>query len=211
MTKVERFRAALTREGLVPELDADGDLRFTFEGGHYVLFAEPTDESYVRILFPNFWPIESDEERTRAFRAATVATRRCKGAKVWLRDDETDVCASIESFLPGPEYLDYVLARMIAAVQYAARQFRDEMHGASSDDEATDGLDAPLPGDVDALFERFLREIAPDPPDDAAPDDSPGDRLAGYFGDAPPGGDAPGTDDPSAAPDETPDEPPPAR
>ena len=207
MTKAEHFHDALTREGLFPEPDDDGDLRFKYEGGHYVLFAEPDDEPYVRVLFPNFWSIDSDDERERAYHAASVASRRCKGAKVWLRDDETDVCASIEAFLPGPEYLEYVLARMLSALQYAARQFRDEMQPPPADDggEAAPGDASP---DLDAMIERFLRDAddAPPatPPDDGS-DDSPGDRLATRLGDEPGGsGDEPGGsgDEPGGSGDE---------
>ena len=127
MTKAEHFAAAMTREGLFPEADDDGDLRVRFEGGHDVVFPDADDEPYVRILFPSFWSIDSDEERVRAFRAASVASRRCKGAKVWVREDEQNVCASMEAFLPGPEFFEYVFPRMMSALQYAARQFREEM------------------------------------------------------------------------------------
>lgn len=205
MTKAEHFEAALSREGLVPETDADGDLRFKFEGGHYVLYPDTEDEPYVRILFPNFWTIESEDELHRAYRASSVASRRCKGAKVWLRDDEQDVCASIEAFLPGPEFLEYVLGRMLSALQYAARQFRDEMQAPPSDtaDETGEGEE---PADLDALVDRFLREHdtgahepGAEPDSSAAPDDSPGDRIAGQLGDLP-SGDAPDAPPPGPAP-----------
>lgn len=145
MTKAEHVTAAIEREGLFPEIDDDGDLTLRYEGGSYIVFVDPDDEPYIRILFPNFWSVDAADERRRAYRAASRASRRSKGAKVWLREDEHSVCASMEGFLPGPEFFEYVFSRMMSALQYAAGQFRDEMRAALADDEAA-GDDADGPG-----------------------------------------------------------------
>ena len=145
MTKAEHVTAAIEREGLFPEIDDDGDLTLRYEGGSYIVFVDPDDEPYIRILFPNFWSVDAADERRRAYRAASRASRRSKGAKVWLREDEHSVCASMEGFLPGPEFFEYVFPRMMSALQYAAGQFRDEMRAALADDEAA-GDDADGPG-----------------------------------------------------------------
>jgi hypothetical protein len=49
------------------------------------------DEEFFRLIFifPAFWSIDSDQERTRAMLAAASATAETKVAKVFLVGDNT--------------------------------------------------------------------------------------------------------------------------
>ena len=85
------------------------------------------DPAYVRLLFPNFWGIESDDERARAFAAASTATRQCKAAKVFVRDDGANVSVSYEAFYPELAGAEAVFGRVLSAMRHAARTFADAM------------------------------------------------------------------------------------
>ena len=60
---------------------------------------------FFRLVFPNFWEIESDGERAQALGAAQEATADTKVAKVFLVKD--NVWASVELFVAA----DYLKVR----------------------------------------------------------------------------------------------------
>lgn len=127
MTRAQRaqgYLEFLAEEGYRPRLDADGDVVFKVEGGvYYILLDE--DEEFFRLIYPNFWPLETEEERTRAERAAFAVTTRMKVVKVLL--DGRGVLATVEMFCSPPESVHPVIHRSIRAIQDAVREFRATM------------------------------------------------------------------------------------
>ena len=88
------------------------------------------DDQYFRLVFPNFWPIESNEELARAFYAANRATMAIKSAKVYVRADGKNVVAAIEMFVSGPEEYKDTFTRCMSAlrtgVQFFVKTMQDE-------------------------------------------------------------------------------------
>jgi len=124
MTKEERAQqilAFLVEEGFGPRIDKDGDVTFKVEGRSYVIVIEEDDQEFFRLIFPNFWPIESEEERVRVSVAAAEANARTKVAKVYPVREDT--WASVEMFLSPPEAFMPVFQRSIRALQGAVRAF----------------------------------------------------------------------------------------
>ena len=78
------------------------DLVFKYEGGNYLLVADADDEAFVRVIFPNFWPLESDAECAAALQAISIVNSRCKAAKVYTTNDNSNVVAAVE-FLISPD------------------------------------------------------------------------------------------------------------
>ena len=130
MTKAAFYADFLAAEGYRPTVDDDGDVLFTYEGGTYLLYAIEDDPGYVRLLYPNFWVIESEAERALALVAASRASRVCKGAKVFVRDDGANVCVAYEAFLDDIEGVRPVFSRILSATRHAARTFAEAMTGA---------------------------------------------------------------------------------
>ena len=83
----------LKDEGYRPALDDDGDIYFKKEGKTYLIILDEDDPTFFRLVFPNFWEIESDEERERVVHAASAATAATKVTKVFPVED--NVWASI--------------------------------------------------------------------------------------------------------------------
>lgn len=119
------FGEMLLSLGYRYESDGDGDLVFMREGRTYVLLAHEEDRQFVSILFPNFWPIENERERSAAYVAACEATANTKGAKVYpVRDN---MFASREMLVSEPEQLDLVFERGMSMLQAVVRNFVEEM------------------------------------------------------------------------------------
>jgi hypothetical protein len=128
MTKQERaemYREYLTEEGYAPKIDDDGDVVFKFEGRGYFLAVDEEDEAFFRLVFPNFWSIESDYEREKVASAALRATAMTKVAKVFPVRDDT--WASIEMFCSPPEVFKTVFRRSLTALQAGVENFREAM------------------------------------------------------------------------------------
>ena len=117
----------LKSEGFSPSLDDDGDVMFKYEGGTYFIIVDEKDQEFFAVLYPNFWEIESENEREQALLAAKEATRSAKVAKVYLIEDNTDVSLSAEVFLKTPSDFKGIFHRMMSSMTAARKVFVDKM------------------------------------------------------------------------------------
>lgn len=117
----------LTKEGYRPTIDSDGDVVFMHEGGTYYIDIDTGNAQYFRLVFPNFWNIESGDELARVMLAANYATMRTKAAKIYVRSDGQNTVASIELFLGKPEQFRDVFHRAMSALQASLINFREKM------------------------------------------------------------------------------------
>ena len=111
--------------GYRPELDDDGDVRFRHEGHSYFVEVRDDDPMFFRVVLPNFWDIESPEERVRVVEAANSATGETKIAKVFIVREST-WCA-VELFLPEQESFVPILQRCLLAIRGAVMSFTERM------------------------------------------------------------------------------------
>ena len=128
MDKAERaqmYVSYLREEGYALEIDEDGDVMFKFEGGTYFVLVDEEDEMFFQIMFPSFWPIESEEEGARVEKAAQLATRITKVAKVYRQRD--NVNASVELLCVPPEAFKAVFRRALGSIQAGVSNFRAAM------------------------------------------------------------------------------------
>jgi hypothetical protein len=128
MNKAERaqiYSDYLRGEGYLPSIDQDGDVKFKKEGGiYYIMFSEE-DAEFFRLVFPNFWSIETTEERAKVEKAALHATAGTKVAKVFPVKD--NVWATIELFCSPPECFKPVFPRSMSALRAAVETFAEKM------------------------------------------------------------------------------------
>jgi hypothetical protein len=128
MSKAERaqmYLEYLRSEGYVPSIDGDGDVVFKYEGRTYYIIVSETDPEYFKLLFPNFWSLESPEEKVKAERSALIATLETKVAKV--SPVRENVVATIEMFCSPPESFKNVFPRSISALRSAVQTFVEKM------------------------------------------------------------------------------------
>ncbi|HOU24785.1 MAG TPA: hypothetical protein PKW05_13440 [Anaerolineae bacterium] len=128
MDKAERaqmYVSYLREDGYALEIDEDGDVMFKFEGGSYFILIDEDDDMFFQIMFPSFWPIESEEEGARVEKAAQLATRITKVAKVYRQRD--NVNASVELLCVPPEAFKAVFRRALGSIQAGVSNFRAAM------------------------------------------------------------------------------------
>lgn len=125
MALADTYREFLAEEGFEAELDEAGDVAFTLDGRSFWLMVDDDDPAYFRLLFPNFWSIDSETEHQRAMLAAAEVTAEIKVAKVYVLGDDTQ--ASVEMFLAAPADLRPVFDRALRALQGAVRRFCEIM------------------------------------------------------------------------------------
>ncbi len=119
------YRHFLIEEGYAPKVDEDGDVTFKFEGASFFIAVDEEDDQFFRIVLPNFWPIESEDEREQVAAAALRATMNAKVAKVFpIRDD---TWATVEMFCSPPETFKPVFRRCLRAILAAVENFREGM------------------------------------------------------------------------------------
>jgi hypothetical protein len=123
---IAELKNFMVEEGYAPNIDDDGDLVFKFEGRTYCLIVNEDDTMFYRLVFPNFWPIESEEERANVEIASLAVCKDTKVAKVFAVRD--NVWASIELFCHKPSSFTGVFRRSLGALQTAANSFRQKMN-----------------------------------------------------------------------------------
>lgn len=117
----------LTAEGFRSEVDEDGDVVFKREGKTYFIGVDAEDPQFFRVVYPNFWEIESFEEHVRVLIAADVSNNRSKVSKVFIVEENT--WGSVELFVERPEDFKAVFYRCLAAVDNGVKNFVAHMRG----------------------------------------------------------------------------------
>jgi hypothetical protein len=82
----------------------------------------------IRVLYPNFWEIESEEELVRAYAAAADTSRTTKIAKMFVTQNEDDVSIVAESLLNAPADFKNYFRRLLNTIAAAKRDFIDRMN-----------------------------------------------------------------------------------
>ncbi|MEZ6067482.1 MAG: YbjN domain-containing protein [Planctomycetaceae bacterium] len=121
----EIYMQFLKEEGYVPHVDEDGDVVFKAEGRTYFIGVNEKDPEFFRLVFPFFWEIESEAERTKAFSACNHANLETKVAKVFVVKDNT--WASVELFVQSPEDFKPLFKRSLSAIKVSVDSFAEKM------------------------------------------------------------------------------------
>lgn len=128
MTKAQRahsFLEYLTNEGYIATVDQDSDIVLKHEGGVYLIVLDDLDPGFFRIVFPNFWSIDSESARTKAEKAALTATAATKVAKVFPVSN--NLWATVELFVTDLDQAKAVFKRSMSALRAAVVKFGQEM------------------------------------------------------------------------------------
>ena len=125
MTKKKLFMKFLREEGFRPRIDEDDDIVFKCEGKTYYLETNESDESYFRLILPNFWQIDSPEEERHALVMMSQVNAEVKVAKIYQRDE--NIHAAVEMFIDPMAGFKQVFPRCIGCMQAAIGAFREKM------------------------------------------------------------------------------------
>lgn len=95
-----------------PKADEDNDFSIILkkEGLSIVVYFHANDPAFVRFIVPNFFSLETDDEKINMYLAAEHVGRRCKLAKIQGNSAENpDNCWAIVELLDGNDKLDPAL------------------------------------------------------------------------------------------------------
>ncbi|OZI70865.1 hypothetical protein [Bordetella genomosp. 12] len=101
------------------------DLVFKVDGRSYILIADADDEDFVRLVFPNFWPLDDDEEFAAALQAISMVNGRCKGVKIYASGDNANVMGAVEFLISAsqPQLDAKLFVRYIRMLNNGAEEF----------------------------------------------------------------------------------------
>jgi len=118
----------LIEEGYKPSIDSDGDVVFKVEGKTFWIDIDEKDLESFRIVFSNFWEIESLAEKLKVYEVMNYINRTTKVAKVFMSPKEDDVSMDANIFVNKPEDFKYHFSRMLDLLFYEIIEFRDKMN-----------------------------------------------------------------------------------
>lgn len=98
---------------------------FKREGRVYYVSIDERDPSYFRLIFPNFWSIDDEEELTRALRIANEVNSEIKVGFIVVR--KMNVWAVAESYMAEDPELGAWFMRTLELVFAATRKFVELM------------------------------------------------------------------------------------
>ncbi|HQQ66933.1 MAG TPA: hypothetical protein PLO55_12435 [Thermotogota bacterium] len=128
MNKSDRARALsdfLMEEGYSFKTDAEENIVLKVDGKTYFITLDEQDEMFFRIIFPNFWSIDSANERLKVEQAALKATAFTKVAKIFTVDD--NIWATVEIFSSSIDNVKLVFNRSFSALKTAVDFFVQEL------------------------------------------------------------------------------------
>lgn len=115
----------LNQGGYSPEIDSDGDVRFNRNDHTFFISVSENDPQFLRIVLPNIWSIDSEEEAARALMAADYTNRKIKVAKVFTI--RKHIWVSLETFIAKPQDFSAVFKRAIEVLEGGAMNFAMKM------------------------------------------------------------------------------------
>jgi hypothetical protein len=126
--RVEIYARAIKANGYSTRI-LDGDIiEFRRSGLFYYVSIEDREPEFVQLVFPAFWEIESRDEQEQAVKAASYASARAKGAKVYLsNENEMDVSVVVDLCLPDPNSFADHFPRMLMMIDTGTDHFEERM------------------------------------------------------------------------------------
>lgn len=116
----------LTENGLIHNIDDDGDLHFKYQMCNFFILNPNGDEQFLHIILPNIWTIESEEERATALRVANELNLNRKVLKVVIGESNTTL--TVEVFIDKTPDVEDFMERLLDILIEGRRLFFQRMH-----------------------------------------------------------------------------------
>lgn len=116
----------LTQNGLIHNIDEDGDLHFKYQMCNFYIINPKQDTQYLQILLPNIWSFDSDEERIMAMQVANELNMNCKVLKVFVT--QRDTILSAEMLIDQTPDVEDFMERLLDILIQGRQLFFQEMN-----------------------------------------------------------------------------------
>ncbi|PYE56646.1 putative sensory transduction regulator [Deinococcus yavapaiensis KR-236] len=120
---VQQYTDFLAQAGYEPSVDAEGDVYFKIQGGHYFLRVSEKDPLSFILLYPNFYAAKTEADRRRALEAASEVNTKTKAVKVFVAGGDTQ--ATVEILLAREGDFKDVFPRALELLQAGVGRFRE--------------------------------------------------------------------------------------
>jgi hypothetical protein len=120
----------LREKGYEPSIDREGEIQFTAQGDDYFIVVDRSDPSFVFLLLPASWYVDSDEAWQLFLIAIGNANRTTPVAKAYLIASDAGweyMFIAAELFLENPNDFRVVFPYMIDAVNIVWEKLIDEL------------------------------------------------------------------------------------
>lgn len=121
----ELYTNVLDQIDVEGEVDGDGDIQFSYDDRSYFLEVNENDTEFYRLVLPNIWPIESELERLKVFKAVNEVNKTKKVAKAYITND--NVWITIELFIDKPDNFIGSFERQFKVINEAVKTFVEAM------------------------------------------------------------------------------------
>lgn len=119
-----RYLGFLIREGYDPEIDSDGDVKFTYNDASYYITIDSGEENFFRIAKLDGLTLTVKSEIDRAIRICHEITKEKKVAKVYWRNDV--IWTSTELLFAEPDGFEGVFDRAMELTEEAYEDFLEK-------------------------------------------------------------------------------------
>ncbi|MFK7926207.1 MAG: hypothetical protein AB8H47_29935 [Bacteroidia bacterium] len=120
-----RYLEFLESQEIEGKIDTDGDIQFKHEERSYFIEVDATDTEFFRLVLPNVWPIESEEERLQVLRAVDFVNNQVKVAKTYTVKD--NVWIGIEVFRDDIDDYEEYFERSLQVIDRSVDYFIQKM------------------------------------------------------------------------------------
>jgi hypothetical protein len=121
----ELFIDVLEMINVEGEIDGDGDVQFEYQDHSYFLEVNENDTEFYRLVLPNIWPIESELERLKVFKAIDEVNKTKKVVKAYTTND--NVWITVEMFMDKPDNFIGSFERQFEVINGAVELFVEKM------------------------------------------------------------------------------------
>ena len=120
------YMTMLQEEGYIPKLLEEHEgILFKYEGGSYIIRVSENDPQTFFVLYPAFWPIESEVERLKVYTKLDYVNYNVSVAKFFISKDS--VSGAVELYIENPNNIKPVFNRIMKSIQKGTAMFINAM------------------------------------------------------------------------------------
>ncbi len=116
----------LKTQGYRPDVDGNGNVVFKVEGKVYIIDIDKRDGSFLRVLLPNFYEIETELEMSKALRVSNKINQSVKVGKIFIASNN-HAWGLAEQFIDDTPNLEDFFQRTLNVIRKASEDFTKEM------------------------------------------------------------------------------------
>lgn len=122
---IELTNGYLQQEGFLPELDADGDITFKYQGQRVYIIVHEDDQNFFLFMMPQF-TAQGEDELIQSLIACNHATKKTKVAKAYV-NDKNRVIISAEILVPEPGDVGSVIKRSLETMMSCKKNLGEKL------------------------------------------------------------------------------------